>query len=310
MKIGLRLLFLVGLLTVSSLRGLASAQESFPAPSPALPNPNLNYPNSTSGLEHLAKDILKAQEKNDAVRASALLNSLVLPDFRNWYSKNFDGRAAANAEAAYESNLKTLPIQLAQVFIATHARNENRIEAVRFDKTCDDNAGDQTFGILESRLQDVPLYELRFFNGTSFTRLFAFVYADGAFRFLIPPNLEKTPPYTPHSGTGTKNEEDNSSESVERVMRGGKVQAALLIHRVIPEYPSVARAEHLQGTVRIHAIIGKDGGIRSLRVMRGACSLAKAAVDAVKEWRYRPTMIQGNPVEVDTTIDVTFALNH
>ena len=91
---------------------------------------------------------------------------------------------------------------------------------------------------------------------------------------------------------------------------GGNVQAARIVRRVQPEYPEVARNERLQGTVRVHAIIGKDGSVSHLVVLRGYCSLAKASVKAVSQWRYTPTLLLGQPVEVDTTIDVIFALNH
>jgi len=60
--------------------------------------------------------------------------------------------------------------------------------------------------------------------------------------------------------------------------------------------------------VKLHAIIGKDGRIESLRVVSGRCSLARASVDAVRQWRYTPTLLNGQPVEVDTEIDVLFAL--
>ncbi|HKD49913.1 MAG TPA: energy transducer TonB [Candidatus Acidoferrum sp.] len=62
--------------------------------------------------------------------------------------------------------------------------------------------------------------------------------------------------------------------------------------------------------MRLHAIIGKDGSISNLVVLKGYCSLAKASVKAVSQWRYSPTLLLGQPVEVDTTIDVVFALNY
>jgi TonB family protein len=213
----------------------------------------------------------------------------------------------------YVASVKSVPLQLAQFFVGVHARKQKEVVAVRFDKTCDDNASDQTFGILESRLQKVPLYELRFFSGDHFTRLFAFAYVDGGFRFIIPPDEERLVSNAARlnsadKGQGTPSE--SAEKQLERVRRGGTVQAARLTHRVTPEYPPLARAEHLQGTVRLHAIIGRDGAIQELRVMKGACSLAKAAVEAVRQWRYSPTLLEGRPVEVDTTIDVIFALRY
>jgi protein TonB len=90
---------------------------------------------------------------------------------------------------------------------------------------------------------------------------------------------------------------------------GGNVQAARIINRVQPSYPPLARQTRISGTVRLHAIIGKDGTIQQLEVMSGHPLLQQAALDAVRQWRYQPTLLNGEPVEVDTTIDVIFSLN-
>lgn len=90
---------------------------------------------------------------------------------------------------------------------------------------------------------------------------------------------------------------------------GGNVQAARIINRIQPVYPPLARQTRISGTVRLHAIIGKDGTIQQLEVMSGHPLLQQAALDAVRQWRYQPTLLNGDPVEVDTTIDVIFSLN-
>jgi len=90
---------------------------------------------------------------------------------------------------------------------------------------------------------------------------------------------------------------------------GGNVQAARIVNRVQPVYPPLPRQTRISGTVRLHAIIGKDGAITSLEVMSGHPLLQQAALDAVRQWRYQPTLLNGEPVDVDTTIDVIFSLN-
>lgn len=90
---------------------------------------------------------------------------------------------------------------------------------------------------------------------------------------------------------------------------GGQVQAAKIVNRVQPVYPPLARQTRISGTVRLHAIISKDGSIQQLEVMSGHPLLQQAALDAVRQWRYQPTLLNGEPVEVDTTIDVIFSLN-
>jgi periplasmic protein TonB len=94
-----------------------------------------------------------------------------------------------------------------------------------------------------------------------------------------------------------------------RIRQGGNVTAAKLVNQVKPNYPPLARQTRISGTVRLHAIIGKDGTVQSLQLESGHPLLVQAALDAVRQWRYQPTLLNGEPVEVDTTIDVVFSLN-
>jgi protein TonB len=94
-----------------------------------------------------------------------------------------------------------------------------------------------------------------------------------------------------------------------RIRHGGNVQAARLVNKVQPSYPPLARQTRISGTVRLHAIIGKDGSVQQLEVMSGHPLLVQAALDAVRQWKYQPTTLNGDAVEVDTTIDVIFSLN-
>jgi len=87
------------------------------------------------------------------------------------------------------------------------------------------------------------------------------------------------------------------------------VQAANLIRRVVPQYPPLAKQARVQGTVRFTAIIGKDGTIQNLQLISGHPLLVAAAEEAVKQWQYKPTLLNGEPVEVVTQIDVNFTLS-
>src|ERR1700723_1434189 len=89
---------------------------------------------------------------------------------------------------------------------------------------------------------------------------------------------------------------------------GGNVIAATLLRQVQPIYPPIAKTAHISGTVVLHAIISKDGVIEKLEYVSGPPLLMKNAMDAVNQWRYRPTLLNGEPVEVDTTVSVVFTL--
>ncbi len=90
---------------------------------------------------------------------------------------------------------------------------------------------------------------------------------------------------------------------------GGDVEAARLVNGPPPPYPPLAREARIQGTVRMEAVIGKDGHIEDLRAVSGNALLVGSAMQAVKQWVYRPTYLNGQPVEVKTEIDVNFRLS-
>jgi protein TonB len=109
-------------------------------------------------------------------------------------------------------------------------------------------------------------------------------------------------------GAGTAAPPPPPKATVTRTRVGGAVQAAKLVNRVQPVYPPLARQTRISGTVKLHAIIGKSGAVEQLQVVSGHPLLVQSALDAVKQWRYQPTLLNGEPVEVDTEIDVIFSL--
>ena len=114
----------------------------------------------------------------------------------------------------------------------------------------------------------------------------------GAVPAATPPPIKEVTPATP-----------------QRIRRGGNVQAANLIKKITPPYPPLAKQARIQGTVRFAAIIGMDGTIQNLQLVSGHPLLVPSATEAVKQWVYRPTLLNGEPVEVITQIDVNFTLS-
>jgi protein TonB len=86
------------------------------------------------------------------------------------------------------------------------------------------------------------------------------------------------------------------------------VMAGNLLEKTIPQYPAIAKAARIQGTVVLQATISKNGTIQNLRVVSGPPMLQQAALDAVRSWRYKPYLLNGDPVEVETTVNVVFNL--
>lgn len=93
-----------------------------------------------------------------------------------------------------------------------------------------------------------------------------------------------------------------------RIRVGGNVQAAKMVKQVQPIYPAEAKQARITGTVILHAVIAKDGSVQELHYVSGPKELMSASMDAVRQWKYMPTLLQGEPVEVDTTISVMYTL--
>lgn len=96
---------------------------------------------------------------------------------------------------------------------------------------------------------------------------------------------------------------------VTRIRLGGNIAKSQLKHKVQPQYPQEARDSRIQGTVRLHVVLSTTGKVQQLEVVSGDPILAKAALEAVRQWEYKPTLLNGELVEVDTTVDVVFQLH-
>ena len=94
-----------------------------------------------------------------------------------------------------------------------------------------------------------------------------------------------------------------------RIKVGGQVAAAKLVRQPKPVYPQLAKQARIQGVVKLHALISKDGTIEDLKAISGHPLLIPAALEAVRQWVYSPTLLNGEPVGVDTEIDVNFTLS-
>jgi protein TonB len=136
---------------------------------------------------------------------------------------------------------------------------------------------------------------------------------DGAAGDSIP-GLPQTPGvtggYTPPITRPALPPEEKTPEIKERRKVSEMVQMAQLITRVEPKYPPLAIQTHREGRVELHALISTAGTIESLEVISGDPFFIQSALVAVREWRYRPTILNGRPIEVDTRITVIYTLSY
>jgi protein TonB len=105
-------------------------------------------------------------------------------------------------------------------------------------------------------------------------------------------------------------QQQNEIQKKPQVLHVTTIDPAMLIRRVEPVYPALAKQTHREGRVELHAIIGADGTIQSLQVVSGDPLFLISAREAVQQWKYKPTYLNGQPVEIDTFITVVYTMQH
>lgn len=187
-------------------------------------------------------------------------------------------------EDAYTTLESKAPDRLRERFEGVAKRGQIEVAVRVVQKPIDPNAKLYK-AVSDAMTTDFPIYDAT--GGTDF--LGDFVYLGGGFRYLDKQVCLAL-----------------SNAPVMRVLIGGNVQAARLISIVQPVYPEEAKHDHVEGTVAMHVIIGKDGTVLQASVISGPPILTQPTVDAVKQWRYKPTLLNGMPVEVDTKVDIIY----
>ena len=142
-------------------------------------------------------------------------------------------------------------------------------------------------------------------------------YAPPAFTFGPPSvSADSTGPIFGNSigniptGPPPKPPEPAKTQPAQRIRVGGKVRAPQILQRINPAYPPLAKQARISGLVKLEGIIAKDGTVQQLKVVSGHPLLAPAALEAVRQWRYSPTLLNGVPVEVISPLDVNFILSN
>lgn len=262
-----------------------SAQQT-PASSaaPAIPS----YPDSPAGLEKLINDMMKMQKGGDAKNLATYTQSLILPNPNAWFSSVFGNKLGKELADAYDRTRLNLPLSFPDTLAQIQSKHLTKVAATLFTDSCNQESTNAEYRLLISRTNDQPLYHVRLSSGGRAAILGFFAYVDGAFRYIRSFQI-----------------------STPAVLRAGEnVMAAKLVQRAYPRYPEQAKYSHVSGTVVFHAIIGADGRVCSLDLVEGPAALVGASLDAVRQWRYSPTMLKGHPVSIDTTISFVFTLGN
>ncbi len=298
--------FVLGVATVAGQQPTESSSAAALSPAPSSPPSSAkmasvsipSYPDNTKGLQNLVKDMLKLEKEGDQQQLVLYEKSLALPDPDDWFKSVFGEDLGARMTVASAALRAAAKIHTADMLAAQLAEKQTDVEAVRFDDSCNLRATATEYPFLLLRQKPEHLYDVRFLGTSNVSLWTYFAYVDGGFRYVG--NFKKTE-------LGVREAQRPPDPDV-RIRVGGTVAAAKLIHQVVPVYPQEAKSLGMQGAVILHAIIGKDGSIQDLYLNEGQCLLTQSAMDAVRKWKYSPTTLNGNPVEVDTTIQVIYTL--
>jgi TonB family protein len=286
---------LISLISIlaSSLVSAQETSQSTAAQNPAGVLATNPYPDTTDGLRDALQLLVAAIQKNDTQETSRITESMVLPDYKTWFVQVFGADSGARIAEAYGESLKSSASSVSNSLRGVVQDGRVNISAKRYAPA--DATEENLFvpPLKNAMLRPTTLYEAYAFKELPMTWRFPgfFFYVAGGFRFVSTYALRDVP-----------------GVILSRVRVSGNAQAALITHMVQPVYPTLAKMQHVQGSVMLHAIIGRDGRIAHLECLGGPPLLKDAAIDAVRQWIYKPTVVQGQPVEVDTTITVVFAL--
>ena len=254
------------------------------------------YPDSVPGLVSLMDEMLKVGKSSNLKDLEVYAKSLVLPEGDAWLRSTFGetiGGQIAQATAAARASTES---EVIAKIVEMRKEKLNDANATQFTDSCNFDATPDEYPILLLRQNQETFYDVRF-NSTKGESIWGFfVYVDGAFRYLPMVTRLAMQAAAAPGAPG------------QPVPVDPEAQAAKLISRVAPVYPAGARFHNAQGNVVLSAVITPDGMVREVTLLQGVCRLSEAAMRAVRRWRYAPTLVNGQPVEVQTTITVIFSL--
>jgi TonB family protein len=284
-------------LAVIVLPPRASAQEGTGSPAPqqsASPATPSGYPESTDGLAKQVQELFTAEKTDDSNKIAAIYAAFQIPKHDEWFKQAFGEKEGQGLDAKYSQSLEQWPIHLRSNVKRAIQQNGSEVSAEAYAKP--EEIKQPLLKAFQSAMTaPAVLYVANANIADSKSPYFLgdFVYVDGSFRYIdwqVMQALSTAPPI--------------------RVRVGGNVMSARIVNRVQPVYPEAARQTRVGGTVRLHVVVAKDGSVLQLVIVSGDPLLQLAAVDAVKQWKYQPTLLNGQPVEVDTLVDVIFQLSN
>ncbi|HUJ29843.1 MAG TPA: energy transducer TonB [Candidatus Acidoferrum sp.] len=247
---------------------------------------------STAGLQAQLAAILEAAKDRKSNRFDDLISDLQVPDDANWFAAEFGDESGSKLAATYKSSWESYQDSLTNAFRNSGNAKHASVVVKEFSSASPPAENDLIRAVLLDAKNPLVLYTAESINKRRTDSLPGlYIYARGAFRVVNWTTFYGLPNVRPM-----------------RIRIGGNVAVAQLVHQVSPVYPPEAQHSRIQGMVVLHVVIGIDGQVIKVEPIGGPSELVPAAMDAVRQWRYKPTLLNGDPVEVDTTVSIDFAL--
>jgi TonB family protein len=288
------------------------------APSASQAQVSSPYPNTADGLKQFLQDVLAAAKTGDTQKVAVFVKDMEIPNYETWFYKTFPADSAKSWVGPYGANLDRNERSMQELF-AQLSQKEGELFARKVNDSPEPGKGLE-WGMLQSLRQPVDIYFASWKKPGDATtsrgdRVGYFMFIEGKFRWnslisfaRISTTGTSEPLAAPQTLSPTQPPSVQQSETQGRIHVAQEVSQAMIVSRVPPRYPRDAIAKGVQGKVNMLAVISKTGDVEDLRVIDGDPLLTSAAINAVKQWKYRPYLVQSGPVEMETTISVIFTI--
>ena len=276
-----------GLLTFAPVVAInASANErAHPAQTPSA------IPASPSGLQSQLETILRAARDKNSKQLDDLVSDLQIPESANWFSASFGEELGSVLAATYNNSWKSYEYAVAQMFRADSSGKHFHVFVKEYSPSSPVPSDTFILAILQNSKLPLRLYTCGVGKDHPVGSLPGiYLYIQGSFRIVNWQTFYGLPNAKPA-----------------RIRVGTSVAMSQLIRQVNPVHSPENRQKHLQGTVLLHIVIDRDGSVVRAEPVSGPPELTQESVDAVRQWLFKPTLLNGDPVEVDTTVTIVFS---
>jgi TonB family protein len=247
-------------------------------------------PESVTRLQSQLEAILQTAKEGDPEQFDDLISGLQVPENPNWFAATFGEEIGQNLAATYKSSWKDYKDNIRNMFRDIGTKKHIHVFVKEFSASSLAHNDAFIQSILRNAEGPLVLYTAGAGKDRESDSLpGVYVFAQGKFRIVNWRTFYDLPKVKPV-----------------RIRIGGQVASHQLIHHVNPIPQSDSLRQHVHGTVVVHAVIDRDGSVAQLEPISGPPELINAAVEAARQWRYKPTILNGDPVEVDTTITIVF----